>query len=323
MGVSTQTGVAVKRILSLSILVLLAAAPAAAAQSHLLVVSGLAGEPQHEQQFHAWSTALVDAARERYGVGADRITYLAEKPDRDQRISGESTRTNIDAAITRIAREAGPNDRVLILLIGHGNADGQSARINLPGPDLTASDLAGMLNRFTTQSVVVVNAASASGAFQEPLAGRNRTIITATRSGSEQNETVFARFFTDAYAGDGADADKDGSITVLEAYDYANREVERFYQSSNRLQTEHSVLAGDREVARSFGLGGRTAAAAATVASPEVRGLVAEREALEAQVQALTARKDAMEPDAYQRELERLLLELARKNQEIRAKEGT
>jgi hypothetical protein len=310
-----------KHLLTIGILSLLAA-PVASAQSHLLVVSGLSGEPQHEEQFHVWAMGMITAAGNRFNLPADRITYLAEKPEKDsRRIAATSTKANIDAALTRIAGSAGPTDRVLILLIGHGSSDGQSSRINLPGPDLTASDLATMLGRFTTQQVVVVNAASASGAFQEPLLAQNRTIITSTKSGREQNESIFARFFVDAYAVDGADSDKDGRVSVLEAYDFANREVERFYKSDNRLQTEHSVLGGNREIARAFNLGGGAAVAASS--SPEVEGLVAEKLALEAEVQALTARKAEMEEAEYQRELERLLLALARKNQEIRAKEGT
>lgn len=301
-------------------------APAAAAQSHLLVVSGLAGEPRLEEQFHSWSTAMVDAGRNRFEIPAERIVYLADKPERDRtRISGEATRANIDAALAKIAQGAGPSDRVLILFIGHGSSDDQSSRINLPGPDLTAAELDRMLDRFTTQQVVVVNTASASGAFQEPLAGKNRTIITSTSSGREQNETVFARYFVDAFVGDGADSDKDGKVTVLEAYDFASTEVERFYESDNRLQTEHSVLGGDRELARAFTLAGgaRTAAAGVGSADPEIRALVEQRDTLEAQVEALTARKSEMEEAVYQRELERLLLELARTNREIREKEGT
>src|SRR5690606_33560037 len=129
---------------------------------------------------------------------------------------------------------------VLLVLIGHGSADGEGARINLSGPDLTAADLAGVLERFPTQAVVVANTASASGDFQEALAGRNRAVITATKSGLEGNAAVFGRFFTEAFAGEGADADKDGRTSVLEAFEYAQREVERFYESDGRLQTEHA-----------------------------------------------------------------------------------
>ena len=309
---------------ALAVASVLTVAPANA-QSHLLVVSGLAGEPRLEEQFHSWSSAMVTAAGTRFNLPAERITYLAAKPDRDPAISGESTKENIDAALKRIAASAGPNDRVLILLIGHGSADDRSSRINLPGPDLTAEELAAMLDRFPTQQLVVVNTTSASGAFQEPLQGENRTIVTATNSGREQNETVFARYFVDAFVNEGADTDKDGQVTLLEAYTFAVTEVERFYDGSNRLQTEHPVLGGDRELARAFSLAStpRTAVSAAAAASPEIQQLIERRQALEGQVESLRARKDGMEETAYQQELERLLLQLARTNQQIREMEGT
>lgn len=312
-----------RSIAAFAVLILSFVVPAGA-QGHLLVVSGLAGEPRLEEQFHSWSSAMLTAASSRFGLPADRIIYLAENPEVDpQRIDGESTKANVEATLTQLAERAGPSDRILILLIGHGSSDARSSRINLPGPDLTAEELGSILDRFPTQEVVVVNTTSASGAFQEALEGENRTIITATNSGREQNETVFARYFVDAFAGDGADIDKDGQVTVLEAYEFASAEVERFYESDNRLQTEHSVLAGDRELARAFALGGAPRAGATSSESPEILSLIEERQALEARVEALTARKDEMDEASYQTELESLLLELARKNREIREKEGT
>src|SRR5690606_20264372 len=119
-------------------------------------------------------------------------------------------KAEIERVVRELAGRAGPTDRVLLLLIGHGASDGQGARINLSGPDLSASDLAGLLDLFPTQRVAVVNAASASGDFQDPLAGKNRAIVTATRSGLQANETVFAGYFVESFAGDGADVDKDG-----------------------------------------------------------------------------------------------------------------
>lgn len=321
-----------RRTLVFALLAVAIAAAPAAAQSHLLVISGLGGEPRLEAQFHEWSTTMISAARDRFGVPAANITYLAQDPSRAPGlITGESTRPNVEGALTRLAARAGPADRILILLIGHGSADDRGARINLPGPDITAEELAKLLDGFPTQKVVVVNAASASGAFLAPLAGPNRAIITATRTGQERNETVFAGFFVDAFASEGADVDKDGLVTVLEAFDYAVTEVGRYYSGANLLQTENPVLEGDREIARSFALGGavRSAVAAAGSAAtpaevaPELRGLVEERQALEAAVEALRSRRDTMDEEVYERELERLLLELARKNQEIRQREGT
>ena len=308
--------------IGLSLLGLALVPGSAPAQSHLLVVSGLAGEPRFEREFGKWGTMLVDAAAKRYGLRPDQIVYLADKPASDAtRIDGRSTRAEVEKAIREMAQRAGPSDRVLLVLIGHGSSDGQGARINLSGPDLTAADLAGLLDLFRTQRVVVVNTASASGDFQQPLAGKNRTIITATRSGMERNETVFGRYFAESFAGDVADTDKDGRTTALEAFQFAQREVERHYKDANHLQTEHAVLGGDQELARGFYLAAASSAPT-TAASAEVRALIEQRQQIEARVEALRARRASMQAAEYDRQLEELLVELALKNREIRAKEA-
>jgi hypothetical protein len=297
--------------------------PVLAAQSYLVVVSGLGGEPHYSDEFHSWGVAMVDAARDRFGLAPEQVVYLAEKPERDpSRINGPSTREQVERVLEELAGWAAPNDRILLLLIGHGSSDSRGARINLPGPDITADELAGMLARFPTQPVVVVNTASASGDFQEPLAGKNRTIITATRSGLERNQTVFGRFFVEAFAGDVADTDKDGRVTVLEAFEYAGQEVERFYKAGNRLQTEHARLEGDREVARGFYLAAATPREVPAGAAAELRALITERQRLEERIEALRSRRAQMETAEYEAELERLLVELALKNREIREKGG-
>jgi hypothetical protein len=308
--------------LLLGCLATIALAPVTAhAQTHLLIVSGLGGEPRWEQEFARWGATMYDAAVNRYGMSRDQIVYLADKPEQDpERISARSTKPELERALRELAQRAGPSDRILILLMGHGSSDSQGARVNLPGPDMTAAELAALLDLFATQRVVVVNTASASGDYQQPLAGRNRAIITATRSGMQRNETMFGGFFVDAFAGEGADTDKDGVVSVLEAFEFAKNEVERHYQVGNRLQTEHSVLGGDLEIARSFALAAGRAAPLA--ASGELRALMEQRQEIEARVGALRARRAEMQGDEYEAQLEDLLIELALKNREIRALEG-
>jgi hypothetical protein len=303
---------------------LLLVAPALHGQAFVLIVSGSGGEPAYSNEFHTWGTAMGDAARDRFELPRDRVVYLAEDPARDRdRITARATREEVETRIRDIARRAGPNDRILILLIGHGSSDSRGARLLLPGQNLTAAELAKLLDLFPTQRIAVVNAASASGDFHEALAGRNRTVITATRSGLERNATVFGRFFVQAFSGDVADTDKDGRVSVLEAFDYAVREVERHYNSRNLLQSEHARLEGDREMARAFHIAASPAATAAAAGSPELRGLIEERDQLEAEVAALRARRSEMDTESYEAELERLLVEVALKNRVIRERGGS
>jgi hypothetical protein len=141
-------------------------------------------------------------------------------------------------------------------------------------------------------------------------------VLTSTRSAVERNETRFASHFVRGLESLEADANKDGRVTVLEAFDYARRAVEREYEQGNRLLTEHAVLS-DSSLAATVTFGVRRAAA-----DPRVAALVAERQALEEQVAALRARKASMAEAAYEAELERLLVAIAEKSAAIRAAGG-
>jgi chorismate mutase len=205
---------------------------------------------------------------------------------------------------------------LLVLLLGHGSGEGPGSKVNLPGPDATASEYAAWIAGFSRQTVVFVNAATGSGDFVPVLEGPGRVIVTATRSAVEKNESVFAGFFAKALSTDESDADKDSRVSVLEAFRYATHEVVKTYETSGRLQTEHARISDStRATTVSFG---KTAVST----DPRITALIAERQALESDVAALRARKASMAAADYDRELERLLLAIAEKTQAIRAAGG-
>jgi hypothetical protein len=330
------------RLLLTLCLVALPAWPAAAQQTHLVVIGGLGGDPAYSDTFHNWAVELVDAAVDRHGLSPENVVFLGEQPQRDPaRIDERSSRENIERILVDLAGRAAPGDVVFVVVIGHGSSIGDEARINLPGPDMGPSDFAPLLDRFTGQSVVFVNTASASGAFLAPLSAANRTIVTATKTSRERNETVFGGFFIEALAGEGADTDKDGRVSVLEAFHFARQEVAREYEADNRMLTEHAILDdnGDGEgseepdgrktdgvLARSLFLdsGSPVAAiAAGSQAGDSVLGrLYREKGQLEGRIQQLRGQKESLDPELYERELEALLVDLALKSQEIRRREG-
>ena len=311
---------------------------AASAQTYLVIVSGIGGEPAYQERFLVWSSALAEAAHERLGIDEDRVTLLAEQPERNPRIRDRSTRANVETVLTELASRAEPHARIVVVLIGHGSAVGGDAKINLPGPDMRAEDLAALLAGFPTQQIVVVNLASASGDWIAPLSGDRRVVVTATRSGTERDESLFGGYFVAALTADDADTDKDGRVSILEAFEYAKAEVARVYEQQNRLLSEHALLdddgdgRGSHEIDPATGDGVRSrsvflavdsaASARPTVDDPELRALYAERERLEEAVTTLRARKASMAPTAYEAELEGLLLALARTNRDIRTREG-
>ena len=307
-----------------------------------LIVTGVAGEAALEDLFHKQATAMIDALTTRFGVPSADIVYLAETPGRDAgRIKGASTKENIVRELTALGERSRSGDVLFIMLIGHGSGDAEATRFNVPGPDITAADFARVLDGIGGPTIAVVNAASASGGFVGALSGPNRVVATATKSGMERNQTRFASYFVQAYAGDVADADKDGRVSVLEAYEYARREVARAYEQENRLLTEHAQLDdnGDRKgtaapdtrsadgaLARRVFLGGRSGsvAAAARAASndPRVAALERQKDTLEARIDSLRRRKASMDSTAYEKALEDLLIQLAEKNKSIRDAAG-
>lgn len=311
--------------------------------THLLIVSGLGGAPQYSEQFRNWGLALVDVARKRYGMSDSDVIYLAEEGAKDPRIAGVSTKQNVEATLARFAQRAGVGDQIVLVLIGHGSGSEADSKISLPGPDMSARDFARDLGSFKTQRVAFVDLTSASGDMLPVLSAPNRVIITATKSGFERNESVFAKYFVAALTSDGADVDKDGRVSLLEAYRYALTETKRYYDDQSRLQTEHAQLDDDGDkkgtaepdvrvasadsdgaVARRMFLGGAGPALASAAAAndPRLAALYKERFAIEARIDDLKKRKSTLAPDAYDDALENLLVELAMKARAIRAMEG-
>ena len=296
------------------------AAQPPAEPTHLLIVAGIGGGPAYRDAFHETAMAMANAAVTRLGLPDSNVTVLTENPGRTPaRIHGRSTREEIVRALARIATRAAPDDQVALMLIGHGSEQDGTARLNLPGPDLSAQDLARALAPFPGRSIAVVNLSSASGGFVEALAAPRRIVITATKSGFERNAPVFGQHFVDAFTGDRADADRNGRISLLEAFAYADREVARVYETDNRLRTEHARLGGDSALARRFFITGGRAVAAGNAGNPALAALHAKRDSLERALETLRGRKATMDSGAYERALESLLLEVARNGQAIRS----
>lgn len=307
---------------------LLGGAPRAHAQdrgaptAHLLIVTGAPGEPRFAESFAAAARTLRDAARAEAQAGAN-VRLLAGSSalgDAD----GRASRETLTAELRRLTTTTRPGDAVAIVLIGHGSA-GDEPRFNLPGPDVSAAEFARWLEPLGDRRLTIVVAASASGDWIPALSAPGRVVVTATRTGFERNESLFHMHFAAAFANGTADADKDGRVSVLEAFRHATREVERAYASSGRLRTEHALLDDDgdgqgslmpgtdggdgRLAARTFLTGDATVARLA--GAPGADSLLRERAQVEQAIEALRARKDRMDAEAYERELERLVTRLA------------
>ena len=298
---------------------------AAEGRRFALVVAGASGSPEHAVAQAGWVAALAGALTGPLGLPEDQVQTLTEDGGAD----GRATRENVRAALERVRRATGPDDLLAIVLIGHGTWDGVSAKFNLVGPDLDAADWAAML-RPITASLVVVNTTSASYPFLAELAAPGRVVITATGSPFQRYDTVFPEYFVSAFTDEAADLDKDGRVSIWEAFAGASGRVKRYYEQRGQLATERAVLddTGDG-TGKEAGAVGPDGAVASRVfldagprlpagAGPAASELLARRERLLSDLDQLKRKRTFMPPRDYDAELERLILEIARVSQRIR-----
>jgi hypothetical protein len=321
MAPSTPLGdcvTALKVIASLALL-LFVALPARAA-TYFVTVAGLGGEPDYEQRFTAAATDLDHILKT---SGGEAHVYTLT--------GANSTRQHIQDTLGQIARDARPEDDFVMILIGHGTFDGVEYKFNLPGPDVSASELATWCDRIPAKRQVIVNTTSASGGSIAALDRPGRAVIAATKTGTEKNATVFARYWVEALRDPTADVNKNDAISAIEAFDYASAKIAAYYDSEKRLATEHavfedtgkheSVRAASTETGEGLFLSNftlvRMGSAQKAFADPAKHDLLAKKEELEQKIDALKYQKAAMAPDDYQQQLTQALVELAHVQQEI------
>jgi hypothetical protein len=303
----------------LPLLLLAGGSVALNASTFYLTVAGLGGEPEYEQRFTGWASDIEKILK----ASSDSQMVVLKGAD--------ATKAKISATVADFSKKAKAEDLLVVLLIGHGTFDGSDYKFNVPGPDVTGVELGGMLDRIPAQKQLVVNMTSASGGVLAAVQKPNRTVITATKSGTEKNATVFARYWIEAMRDAAADADKNEVITALEAFKYAESKTTNFYQTQNRLATEHAVLEdtgkgtavkdpspqnGQGLVASQFALL-RIGAAQAISKDPAKRALFTKKEGLEAKIDQLKYQKAALSTSEYKRQLGALLLELAQVQEEL------
>jgi hypothetical protein len=308
----TRRSLRTLQLFCFAVVALWIAAPAAAQQTHLLVVTGVPGDDEHAQNFQKWATTFIDTAKKKESLPDANIAYLS---------GAKATRDGIEKAFGDLAARAKPNDSVIVLLIGHGSFDGRSAAFNIMGPDLTAAEWAKLVGKLTAH-VAFVNTSSSSGAFLQPLAAPGRIVVTATKTGGEKLDTLFPEFFVAAFNDDAADRDRNGHVSILEAFEYAKTKVTQAYQQKGLLLTEHATIddGGEGRLAATMylGIGRGEAALNVDMNDPEVRSLVEQRDAIERDIAALKLMKATMDEAKYDAQMEKLLTDLAVKTKALR-----
>jgi hypothetical protein len=197
----------------------------------VIVVVGAAGSVEYGAQFvksaNLWEQACAKGGERFISIGLNNEVRNADD------------RTTLQQTITEESQQT--EAALWLVLIGHGTFDGRTAKFNLRGPDLAAKDLAEWLKP-VVRPLVVIDTSSSSAPCLSILSAPNRVIITATKSGYEQNYAHFGGYLAGAIAEPKADLDKDGQTSLLEAFLTASHRVDEFYKAAGRLVTEHALL---------------------------------------------------------------------------------
>jgi hypothetical protein len=325
-GVQGVQGV---RVFVAASLTLLAVASSAAAdeQRYAIVLSGASGGQKYAEQMAQWRNELRSALVDRYGFTADSVRVFVDETSK----SGEQgTAQNVRSALAAMRKQLTRDDVLLIILLGHGTFDGDAAKFNLVGPDLTADEWSTALNGLPGR-LVVVNTTAASFPFLARLAGPNRIVMTATDSPAQKYATVFPEYFAKAMQEASTDQDKNGRTSIFEVFAVASQAVKQHYEQRGQLTTERAVFddngdgvgreaeapGPDGALARVLYLDAELPAAAG---NPELAALIKRRRELETEAEALKLKKGTMAQPLWDAEYEKLMLELARVSRDIKSK---
>ncbi len=289
------------------------------ATTYYVTVSGLGGEPEYETRF----AGLATEAHKLVSGTPESKAYL--------HLGALATKAKIRESFAQIASDAVADDNLVVFLVGHGTFDGVDYKINLPGADLSGVELAALLDRVKAKKQLVINTTSASGSSVAALQKPNRVVIAATKSGTERNATVFARFWVEALRDPGADSDKNDTVSAMEAFRYADQKTVQYYERNKRIATEHAVLEdtgqgeGVRNPAPENGHGLvasrtpvlRLGASQKAAADPAKQKLLALKEDVEQRIDQLKYNKAGMAVADYRKQLQLLLVELAKVQKDI------
>ncbi len=291
-----------------SICVLLIVLPAAAlSEMHVVIIEGLSGEPRYAEQFGEQVAAIESAAKSLTGDKQIRV-FRADEVSRDA----------ILQYFEHLKTGSSGSDQVALYLIGHGSYDDHEYKFNIQGPDLTGEDIASMLDSLPSTSQLLVNTSSASGAIADLAKDDNRMLILATRSGVERHATRFGNYFAAALTDPTADIDKNQIVSAAEAFSFAERQVDDYFERNGQLATEHPRMEGDR--ADRFGVA-RLGSVRPSTDDTVLTELIADRDALNARIESLRLDQENMTQADYRSELLRNMVELAEAEEAIEERE--
>jgi len=209
--------------------------------TYALIVPGISKDSDDSREQETLLKQFQETLVTTFGIPSENVTYLAGQAASDK---GAPTAAELDEALKTEAGRVTASDRFIFYYRGQANIINGALRINLAGPDITHEDLAGWLSRVKCACTLIILDCPNAGVAIESLDGPGRIIICGER-GDQPYASRFSGYFVPALTDTAADYNKDGRISLLEAYRSAVTEIDDEYQQKGLLKTENALLEDD------------------------------------------------------------------------------
>jgi hypothetical protein len=202
-----------------------------------VLVGGLGGQGPYGGWYSDWLTRFQTYLNSTAHVPAANVAVLA---------GNNATWAAVTDAFKKLGAHAKAGDQLIVFLVGHGENTGLAPHLTLPGPDPTPDQMGALLDAFPAKDQIILNFSASSGDFLKRLSAPGRVNISAT-SPTEIEEPIFAEFFLRGLESKRADADHNGTITMLEAYNWAAEQTA--FWIARWEETGKSVVSDDGKTA--------------------------------------------------------------------------
>lgn len=198
----------------------------------VLIIGGKPGSSLYSKRYQDWISRfrkyLVNTAK----VPQDQITVFSGdaewKPDFPIK---PASLPAIQNEFSQLGKEVQPDDQFILIIIGHGATIDGRTTLALADRDLSSQNITEGLAGIKARQQIVLYMSGGSGDAIEQLAAPGRILVCAT-SPNQFAEPVYAEFFLNGLESKRADGEaapkggkKDGTVTLLEAYNWAANET--------------------------------------------------------------------------------------------------
>jgi len=216
----------------------------AQSNTYVLLIKGIGRDPVDGATKDQALNALRGFLLERTRVDPRHLVVLDAHAAPPQADDIQPTADNIRRTIDAFASRIQPQDRFLCHYIGQANVVGGRLRLNLPGPDITETELAEWLRALATNRQVIVLDCPCAGLAAKTLTAEGRIIVCGATA-EQAYATQFTAQLVQVLSRPPTDADGDGKLSLLEAFTATAREIEAWYQQQQIVATETPCLEDD------------------------------------------------------------------------------